>query len=118
VLRKTAKRLFVQDTIGTYTTASGVMVLKCYSLDREALAKGKHRYGWTLNPHPPANGKGAAPGWADVLGVTLPCTLAQAKRAFRVAAKVAHPDGGGSDEAFRRVSAAYAAATAHFGVNS
>ncbi len=115
VLRKTRKRLFVEDTIGTYTTAGGVMVLKTYALDREALERGTHRYGWTLNPHPPADGSASSPGWAEVLGVEVPCTFAQAKRAFRSAAKVAHPDNGGSDAAFRRVKAAFDAAAQQLG---
>ncbi len=115
VLRKTAKKVFVECKTLTYTTAGGVMVLHTYALDRAELERAGKCRGWTTNPHPPADGRGAAPGWAEVLGVSLPCTLAQAKRAFRSAAKTAHPDSGGSDEAFRRVTAAFAAASQHLG---
>lgn len=115
VLRRTAKRLFVEDTFGSYNTAGGSLVLKTYALDRAALERGTHRWGWTLNPHPPADGQESTPAWATVLEIELPTTLAEAKRAYRRKAKDAHPDGGGSPEAFRRVTEAFAAATAHFG---
>ena len=113
VLRKTPKRLFVENVRETYKTASGATVLKTYALDRSALQKGKHRYGWTLDPNPPFDpktGKVGVPGWADVLGVTPPCTISQVKSAFRRAVKIAHPDHGGSDAAFQRVQQAFQAA--------
>jgi hypothetical protein len=116
VLRKTPKRLFVENTIATYKTASGATVLHTYALDRAKLEQGKHPWGWTLDPNPPfdsTTGKRAIPGWADVLGLSIPCTLADAKRAFRASAKKAHPDHGGTPEAFQRVKQAFDAATQH-----
>lgn len=111
VTRKTPKRVFVKNARETYETASGATVLRTWSLDRAALERGTHRWGWTLNPMPPADRKGGAPGWAEVLGVKMPCSLADAKRAFRSAAKTAHPDHGGTPEAFQRVKAAFDAAS-------
>ena len=114
VLRKTPKKVFIEDTFNTYKTPAGVTVLRTYALDRAMLERGVCR-GWTWNPSPPPDGNAVAPGWAEVLGVTPPCTLAQAKRAFRAAAKVAHPDSGGTEEKFRRVKAAFDAAAASIG---
>lgn len=42
------------------------------------------------------------------LGLSMPCTVAEVKQAYRSRAKAVHPDYGGSDEAFRRLRAAYA----------
>jgi hypothetical protein len=117
IIKKTAKRIFVKAS--TRTTEKGNTVLRTYSLDRAELeSRKKTRYGWTLDPNPPfdsANGKPGVPGWAEVLGLSIPCTLADAKRAFRNAAKVAHPDHGGTPEAFQRVKAAFDAAALHLG---
>ena len=115
ILRKTAKMIFVEDQLGTYTTPAGSILLKTYALDRAVLERGGTCRGWTLNPNPPDGGTGSSPGWAQVLGITFPCTLATAKRAFRSKAKTAHPDSGGSPDAFRRVKEAFDAASQHLG---
>ncbi len=47
---------------------------------------------------------GERPGWASELGVDLPCTVEDVKRAFRRRAFETHPDRrGGSHQAFLRV---------------
>ena len=43
----------------------------------------------------------------EVLGVSSAATPAEVRRAFREAAKRAHPDAGGDDRAFRQVVEAY-----------
>ncbi len=58
-------------------------------------------------PEPPQ----AAPEWARLLGLRLPCTVDDARRAFRARAKKAHPDGGGTHEGFLALGAAFAEAT-------
>lgn len=46
--------------------------------------------------------------WWDILGVPENCTEQQVKDAYRNKAKIAHPDvPGGSDDAFKKVYAAY-----------
>jgi hypothetical protein len=42
-----------------------------------------------------------------VLGLAFPCTAPEVKHAFRVRAKVMHPDSGGSNEAFQTLYQAY-----------
>ena len=117
ILRKTPKLVFVEDVAGTYETESGGVVLKTYAIARRDLEReAALRFGWTLNPSPPAGPDGSStPGWAVVLGVSMPCTLTQAKRAFRSAAKTAHPDNGGTAEAFRQVKEAFDAAAQQLG---
>lgn len=113
ITKKTPKRIFVEAS--TRTTEKGNTVLRQWSLDRAALERGEIvGYGWTLDPNPPFAVGQKKPGWADVLGVEVTCTPAQAKSAFRVRAKETHPDSGGSAEAFQRVKAAYDAALEHF----
>jgi len=115
VLRKTKKRIFIESR-ESYTTASGSLVLKTYALGRAELERtGTSRWGWTTNPRPPADGQESTPAWATELGIEKPTTLADAKRAFRRKAKLAHPDSGGSPDAFRRVTDAFKAAEQHFG---
>lgn len=49
----------------------------------------------------------AVASWAVALGVTLPCTVQELKRAFRRLAFATHPDRpGGSHDAFLRAQAA------------
>lgn len=55
---------------------------------------------------------------ADELGLSVPCTIADVKRAFRRKAKETHPDNGGSDDAFRRVKSAYDAAAKDLGASA
>jgi hypothetical protein len=50
------------------------------------------------------------PAWAETLDVTLPCTDDDLRRAFRRAAFAAHPDRGGSSDAFKKLTAALDAA--------
>ncbi len=116
VLRKTPKRIFIENKFETYTTDGGTLVSKTYALDRQDLERNrKTRHGWTMDPHPPADGVESAPAWATVLDLEMPTTIADVKRAYRRKAKTAHPDAGGSPEDFRRVTDAFKAAERHFG---
>ena len=111
VLRKTAKQVFVEDTESTYTTASGVLVLRTYCLDRAELERtGKSRR-WVIAPNPPYDGGAKQPAWADVLGVKSTCSLVEAKRAYRRKAAAAHPDKGGNEADFHRITEAFKAAS-------
>lgn len=117
VLRKTKRRVFIENVKHSYATGGGVFVSRTYSLDRQELERtGRVRSGWTTDPNPPRGANTCTkPGWADVLGVSSTCSLAEAKRAFRKAAKAAHPDSGGTAEAFQRVKQAYDAAALELG---
>jgi DnaJ-class molecular chaperone len=42
-----------------------------------------------------------------ILGLAVTASLGEIKKAFRAIVKKAHPDGGGDEEAFRKVYAAY-----------
>jgi hypothetical protein len=53
---------------------------------------------------------GAAPHWSEVLKCARDASAADIDRAWRAAAKAAHPDAGGSHEAMARVNAAREAA--------
>ena len=53
--------------------------------------------------------------WWSVLGVSYPCTLDAAKRAFRSLAKTVHPDHGGTAEEFMRIKEAYDQAARELG---
>lgn len=60
--------------------------------------------GFTALPAPDA---GRKPAWRDVLGIKGAPALADVERAYREQAKTAHPDRGGSREAWDRLVAAY-----------
>lgn len=45
--------------------------------------------------------------WWNVLGLKRDATLAQVEEAYRLGAKMAHPDRGGSDAAMARINGAY-----------
>ena len=47
------------------------------------------------------------PYWCSVLGTSYPCSLNEIRRAFRVGVLTAHPDHGGTSEAFVRLKTAY-----------
>jgi len=49
----------------------------------------------------------AAPAWCLVLGIGYPCSLEEVRRAFRAGVLKAHPDHGGTSEAFVRLKTAY-----------
>ena len=53
-----------------------------------------------------------APACFTLLGLTWPCTGQEVKQAFRLQAKMAHPDTGGSNEAFQALHKAYKEALA------
>ena len=55
----------------------------------------------------PANLSTQVPACLRVLGLAFPCTTPEVKHAFRVQAKVVHPDSGGSSEAFQTLYQAY-----------
>ncbi|HYH85393.1 MAG TPA: J domain-containing protein, partial [Pyrinomonadaceae bacterium] len=44
---------------------------------------------------------------AELLGVSLPCSLRELQRAFRVKVKTAHPDRGGDDGSFIALRSAF-----------
>lgn len=52
------------------------------------------------------------PACLTLLGLTWPCTGQEVKQAFRLQAKTAHPDAGGSNEAFQALHKAYQEALA------
>ena len=56
-----------------------------------------------------------APDCLQVLGLELPCTQDDIHRAFRARVKIAHPDRGGSNAAFRHLYEAYREALATYG---
>lgn len=47
------------------------------------------------------------PYWCSVLGTAYPCSLEEIRRAFRAGVLTAHPDHGGTSEAFVRLKTAY-----------
>jgi DnaJ domain len=49
----------------------------------------------------------AGPACFRALGLAWPCTEEDIKHAYRTLARVAHPDAGGTDEAFQRLAEAY-----------
>jgi curved DNA-binding protein CbpA len=53
-----------------------------------------------------------APACVTLLGLAWPCTQQDVKQAFRSQAKTAHPDAGGSNEAFQTLYKAYQEALA------
>lgn len=55
---------------------------------------------------PPPPGKKAPRPWTDVLGVPVRATKDQIEQAYKVKAKKAHPDAGGSDEAMAELNQA------------
>ena len=59
---------------------------------------------WKAGMQRPAN---TLPAWAVTLGVEAPLTLERVKTAYRAAAKRAHPDRGGTEEAMARINAAW-----------
>ena len=52
------------------------------------------------------------PACLATLNLALPCTVQDVKHAFRLKAKTAHPDTGGSNEAFQTLHRAYQEALA------
>ena len=56
----------------------------------------------------------STPTCLQVLGLTLPCTQDDIHLAFRTRVKSAHPDRGGSNEAFRQLYEAYREALATY----
>jgi hypothetical protein len=65
------------------------------------------------NPEPVSKAPAQPPPACLVaLGLTWPCTGQEVKHAFRMKAKVVHPDTGGSSEAFQTLHRAYKEALA------
>lgn len=58
----------------------------------------------------PSEERSALPSIWSTLGLTPDASLLEIKRAYRTQALLTHPDRGGSEEAFRKVHAAYEAA--------
>lgn len=54
--------------------------------------------------------------WRDVLGITTDADWGDAEAAYKTARSAAHPDKGGSPEAFSRVEEAFKAAKQYYGV--
>lgn len=61
-------------------------------------------YGWD---HATSTSKGSASECFSTLGLSSGATKAEVRRAFREKAKTAHPDKGGSNEAFQKIQDAY-----------
>jgi len=59
---------------------------------------------------PPPDSRASLPSIWQTLGLPSDATLPEIKRAYRAQALLTHPDRGGSEEAFRKVHAAYEAA--------
>lgn len=121
VVRRTARLVFLERS--SRLSEGGAVVVSTIALPREALERGEVVRGWSLRePSPeeiraalaPFGGACLVPEWASVLGLSWPCSESDAKRAFRRAARSAHPDAGGDSTAFQRLSAAYEAATSFF----
>jgi len=72
----------------------------------------RHLYAEAFDGDPDVE-SGPRPSWADVLGLAPPFTLDRVRSAYRARSRTAHPDAGGSDEAFVRLQAAYDEARAH-----
>jgi hypothetical protein len=66
--------------------------------------------GWRSGIYTPPGRKLPSPRALEALGLSADATAADVERAFRVRAKSAHPDAGGSSEAFIALTAARAAA--------
>jgi hypothetical protein len=105
--------------------------IRTYQLDRPALDAGEevHRareWGtWVLTPLPPAieehgywvdyldataQRSGGTSDCLTALGLTLPCTAAEVTSVYRQLARTAHPDSGGTHEAFLTLPGHYEAA--------
>ena len=54
-------------------------------------------------------------GWAEILGVAPPFSIEKVRRAYRSKSRHAHPDAGGTENAFVRLSAAYQEALDYLG---
>lgn len=70
---------------------------------------GQAMEGFALDALPMSAARHKRP-WFEVLGVFPQAPRAVVDAAYRALAKTAHPDGGGSDEAFKELSEAYDAA--------
>jgi hypothetical protein len=76
---------------------------------RQATGIGPHSFGPCATSTAPAR---PAPACVTRLGLPWPCTQQDVKQAFRSQAKTAHPDAGGSSEAFQALYKAYQEALA------
>ena len=65
------------------------------------------RVGFVGPRQPRSSGPAATPSWCLVLGIAYPCSLEEVRTAFRAGVLKAHPDHGGTSEAFVRLKAAY-----------
>jgi hypothetical protein len=122
VVRTTEKLVFVEHTVRR--TTSGALVVTTIALDRAALERGEKVRGWSRVPPSEQEiastlgrceaASASSPSWATTLGIAFPCTADEVRRAFRRAAKAAHPDAGGSAEVFRAVAEAFEQASQYF----
>jgi hypothetical protein len=88
-----------------YDTADGFGSAEEWFRSADALADA---LGLGAGAKPKPTSKSASNPKLRILGLeALPATFDEFKSAFRRAARRAHPDGGGSDETFRAVYAAY-----------
>jgi hypothetical protein len=72
---------------------------------------GSEWYGEEPRRHSASRAPAPAPRtWPQVLGLTLPCTAADVRRAYRRLALKHHPDRGGTDAEFNAITRAYDAA--------
>jgi hypothetical protein len=121
VVNRTPRLVFVERT--SRTSAGGAVVVSTSALPRAALERGEVVRGWSLREPTPEEIRAAlapfgvsesVPAWASALGLSWPSCAAAAKRAFRLRARTAHPDAGGSSAEFKALAAAFAAAEAFF----
>jgi hypothetical protein len=91
------------ELAGTCRLAAAAGRLRVEAARRAAGGSGWGRGADAGGTPPPAELVAAA----GTLGLRWPCTAADAKAAYRRAVLRAHPDQGGSPEAFRRVQGAY-----------
>lgn len=72
---------------------------------------GQQQFGQSYRPEqPPRPIALPASHWSNVLGVLPSATVAEIDKAYRLKAKAAHPDHGGSNEAMSKLNVAHDAA--------
>ncbi len=112
VIKKTAQRYYIDSAVDYPHGWRGYSIRVFYSLNRmeleregKAWCKTQRRYYYALPaspipPDPPCIKENSSPPCFQRLGLSLPCTLQEVQEAFRQKVKAAHPDHGGSTEAF------------------
>jgi DnaJ domain len=106
IIKKTLKRVFVHPhPYGNEKPRRPLIVLDRFELEGKGHASNPARR-ITFYVKPPDEQQ-HIPRCLEILGLQQPCTVAEVKRAFRRLAKDAHPDRGGTKEAFIAIRRAY-----------